>query len=330
MKLFALPTIFIDFETYWADDYTLSKMPTQAYILDKRFRAHGAGIAVNDGKIIWYRHEQLWAVINALHNKYPRAIWVAHNALFDLTIVSLIYGVSPLLIADTAGMARALVGSRLKRHSLDAVAKLLLGKEKGRQLASSKNIEVLPSHIEKDIATYCTVGTEENGDVLMTREIYKILAPHFPAKELLVMTWLTKMMTEPRILLDGEMLWDYHNEVVQRKETLLAELQVDKKDLMSNDKFAVLLDNFGVAPPTKLNAKGEVKWAFAKTDQGLKDLLEHESEDVQALVGARMDVKSTIEETRSKRFAELAQYNPVGVPLAYSGALNTHRFSGRG
>lgn len=330
MKLFSLPTIFIDFETFWADDYTLSKMPTQAYICDNRFRAHGVGIAINDGPIKWFSHSVIGAVLHALHSKYPRAIWVAHNALFDLTIASLIYGISPMLIADTAGMARALVGSRLKRHSLDAVAKLLLGKEKGKQLANSKNIEVLPPDLEEQISIYCTIGTEENGDVLMMREIYKILCPHFPSKELLVMTWLTKMMTEPKILLDGDMLWDYYNEVVGRKEVLLAELQVDKKDIMSNDKFAVLLDSLGVVPPVKENAKGETKWAFAKTDEGLKELLEHENPDVQALVSARIDVKSTIEETRSKRFAELAQYNPVGVPLAYSGAVNTHRFSGRG
>lgn len=331
MKLFALPTIFIDFETAWSDDYTLSKMPTQAYIMDERFRAHGLGVAINDGPIKWYSHDLVGAILNALHSKYPRAIWVAHNALFDLSILSFIYNISPMLIADTAGMARALVGSRLKRHSLDAVAGLLLNKKKGKQLASSKGIlGPLPPDIEEQIAVYCTVGTEENGDVLMTREIYKLLAPLFPAKELLVMTWLTKMMTEPRILLDEEMLWNYHNEVVEKKTQVLTDLQIDKKDLMSNDKFAVLLDRMGVIPPTKISARtGKESWAFAKTDEGMKDLLEHENSDVQALVSARLEVKSTIEETRSRTFANLARYNPVGVPLAYSGAVNTHRFSGR-
>lgn len=324
MKLFSLPTIFIDFETFWADDYTLSKMPTQAYVCDARFRAHGCCIAINDGPIKWFSHAQLPAILNALNQKYPRSIWTAHNALFDLTIVSLIYGVSPILIADTAGMSRALIGSRLKRHSLEAVGKFLECGEKGFELIKSKNVEVLTAELEEKIADYC------RQDVQIMREVYKKLCPYFPAQELLVMTWLTKMMTEPKILLDEDMLWDYHNEVVGRKETLLAELQVDKKDIMSNDKFAVLLDSLGVSPPTKENAKGETKWAFAKTDEGLKELLEHENPDVQALVAARIDVKSTIEETRSKRFAELGKYNPVGVPLAYSGAPNTHRFSGRG
>jgi len=323
LKLFALPTIFCDAETHWADDYTLSKMPTQAYICDSRFRAHGFCIAINDGPIKWFSHDVLEPVFRVLHAKYPRAIWVAHNALFDLTILSLVYGVHPFLIADTAGMSRALVGSRLRSHTLDKVSELLLKRRKGLALAKSKNIEVLPPELEIEIASYC------RDDVDLMREAYKILCSHFPSKELLVMTWLTKMMTEPKLMLDETMLWNYHNEVVERKTRILEDLQVDKKDLMSNDKFAVLLDTFGVVAPTKLNAKGEEKYAFAKTDQGLKDLLEHENEDVQALVAARMEVKSTIEETRSRTFAELSTFNPVGIPLAYSGAVNTHRFSGR-
>lgn len=323
MKLYGLPTIFVDFETYWSSDYTLSKMPTQAYIQDERFRAHGACIAINDGPIKWVSHAQLPAVFKALHTKYPTAIWVAHNQLFDGTILSLIYDIHPLFLADTAAMSRAIVGPHLRKHALLDVGRLLTGLDKGKELIKTLGIVELNPREEQMIAGYCTQ------DVHIMREVYRILCPLFPACELEVMTWLTKMMTEPKIHLNGELLWEYHHEVVGRKEKLLAELCVDKKDIMSNDKFATLLCAFGVEPPTKFNDKGIEKYAFAKTDQGLKDLLEHENEDVGALVAARLDVKSTIEETRSATFAKLSEFNPVGIPLAYSGAVNTHRFSGR-
>jgi len=334
LKLFVLPTIFCDFESYWAADYTLSKMPTQSYILDERFKAHGACIAVNDGPIKWVKHEALPRFLTLLTEKYPTAIWAFHNALFDATILSLIYGIHPCFIADTAGMSRALVGPQLKSHSLDKVSQLLLQQEKGKELIKTLGIRDLPPELEREIAGYCAK------DVHLMREDYKILAPLFPAAELEVMTWVTRMMTQPRIYLDEQMLWEYHNEVVARKGKILEELGIDKKDIMSNDKFATLLLNYGVVPPTKTREPTEnekkkgkfeevTKYAFAKTDQGLKDLLEHENEDVQALVAARLELKSTIEETRSKTFAELAQFNPVGVPLAYSGAVNTHRLSGR-
>lgn len=325
MKLHALPTIYTDYETFWSSDYTLSKMPTQAYILDERFKAHGCCIAVNDGPIKWFTHEQLPAVLPAVHAKYPKAIWVNQNSLFDATIHALHYGVHPLFLADTAAMSRALVGPHLKKHSLDDISKLLLQQEKGKALVKSLGVwDLKAAGIEEEIAEYCKL------DVHLMREIYKILCPLFPAAELEVMTWVTRMMTEPKILLDQDLLWQYHHEVVDRKTKILEELQVDKKDIMSNDKFATLLLALGVEPPRKTSLRtGKEAYAFAKTDAGLKDLLEHESEDVQALVAARLEVKSTIEETRSKTFAGLAAFNPISVPLAYSGAVNTHRFSGR-
>ena len=324
MKLHALTTIYTDFETAWSNEYTLSKMPTQAYVLDERFRAHGCCIAINDGPIKWFSHDVLKPVFKALDTKYPRSIWVNQNSLFDQTIFSLRYRIHPFLIADTAAMSRALIGPILRRHGLEDISKLLLNRSKGKELILSKGVwDLKEAGIEEQIAGYCYV------DVDLMRENYKILCPYFPASELLVMTWVTQMMTQPQFAFDGDMLWQYYHEVVDRKEGLLRELGIDKKDLMSNDKFATLLCSFGVDPPLKLNKNNETKYAFAKTDQGLKDLLEHEDPDVQALVSARLEVKTTIEETRSKRYAELAKYDRICVPLAYSGAIPTHRLSGR-
>lgn len=330
MNLSKATIIYIDFETYWADDYTLSKMPTQLYILDPRFKAHGACFAINDGPIKWVSHDKLQQMITLLANTYPNAIWVAHNALFDMTILAEVYGFRPKLVIDTAGMSRALVGPVLRSHSLDNLSELLLGRKKPPgELAKSKNIRDLPPALENTIAIYCA------GDVDLMRENLRIMAPHFPIYELPVMTWVTQMMTRPLIYLDQDMLWEYHKEIVRRKENILNEIGITRDVLMSNDKFAELLENMGVEPPLKQTKpsikfpQGRITWAFAKTDPGLKELLEHDDPDVQAVVAARLEVKSTIEETRSKTYATLADCNPVGIPLAYSGAIPTHRLSGR-
>jgi DNA polymerase len=104
---------------------------------------------------------------------------------------------------------------------------------------------------------------------------------------------------------------------------------VDKSELMSNQRFAVLLETLGVDVPMKISpTTGKSTFAFAKTDVGMKALLEHESPTVQALAAARLGVKSTLEETRTQRFIDIAKRDPrFPVPLKYAYA-RTKRSSG--
>jgi DNA polymerase len=102
-----------------------------------------------------------------------------------------------------------------------------------------------------------------------------------------------------------------------------------KKLLMSNDKFATLLRSYGVEPPTKIShTTGKVAYAFAKVDEGLKALQESTDERVQTIVAARLGNKSTLEETRTQRFIEMAQRGKFPVPLRYYGA-HSGRWSGQ-
>ena len=97
---------------------------------------------------------------------------------------------------------------------------------------------------------------------------------------------------------------------------------------MSNPKFAELLKSHGVIPPTKISpTTGKETLAFAKSDEEFKKLLEHENETVQALVSARLGVKSTIEETRTARFINIAMRGTMPIPLRYY-AAHTGRWGG--
>jgi len=69
-------------------------------------------------------------------------------------------------------------------------------------------------------------------------------------------------------------------------------------------------------------------YAFAKTDEEFKDLLDHENPYVQALAAARIGNKSTIEETRTENFIQIANRGKLPVPLKYAGAVVSHRWSG--
>jgi DNA polymerase len=99
--------------------------------------------------------------------------------------------------------------------------------------------------------------------------------------------------------------------------------------LASNPQFATVLESFGVTPPTKVSPKtGKVSFAFAKTDEGLKELLDHENPMVQAIVAARLQVKSTIEETRAVKYQDASLRGAWPVGYNFAGAQVTLRDSG--
>jgi hypothetical protein len=158
--------------------------------------------------------------------------------------------------------------------------------------------------------------------------LFEILSADFPATELRLIDLTIRMFTEPKLWLDGNLLHNHLDDIMAQKNGLLSMVASSKEDLMSNDKFAQILQSLDVVPPTKISpATGKETWAFAKTDEGFKALLEHESLGVQFLAGARLGVKSTLEETRTERFIEIAQRGLFPIPLRYY-AAHTGRWGG--
>lgn len=89
---------------------------------------------------------------------------------------------------------------------------------------------------------------------------------------------------------------------------------------MSNPKFAEVLKSLGVEPPMKASpTTGKETYAFAKTDEAFKALLEHPDERVQAVTAARLGTKSTIEETRTESMIGIARRGPLPILLNYWG-----------
>lgn len=128
--------------------------------------------------------------------------------------------------------------------------------------------------------------------------------------------------------IDRDKYWDLRREGCSADRLTPQQFEQLRKILASGPKYAQALTSLGVVPPTKINPKGEIKFAFAKTDQEHKALLEHDNPKVQALVAARMSVKSTIEETRAEKYLDASVRGAWPVAYSYSGAINTHRFSG--
>lgn len=100
-----------------------------------------------------------------------------------------------------------------------------------------------------------------------------------------------------------------------------------KKLLNSNKLFADLLTTLGVTPPTKTSpTTGKPTFAFAKTDEAMMELLEHEDPRVVAAVSARLSVKTSIEESRTQTLIGYAERGRFPIALRYYGA-HTGRWS---
>jgi DNA polymerase len=326
--------IGIDFETYYDKDYSLTKLTTEQYIRDPRFEVIMVGIRMPDENkfILTGTHEEIkWQLDRIDWSQYAV---VAHNAMFDAAILSWVFGIVPKAWLDTLGMSRAMFGGR--GNSLAALAKRYNMEEKGTEVHNmmGRTRNSLAPYEFQQYAKYCLHDVDLCYDLfhLMANGWYDLESidkrDNYPMQELQLIDVILRMYIEPVLRLNKDKLVQHLADVQKRKEDLLSASSASKDELMSNPKFAGILESFGVSPPMKISpTTGKAAFAFAKTDPGMKTLLEHPDERVQAVVAARMGVKSTLEETRTLRFIDIADRGNFPVPLKYS-AARTHRLGG--
>ena len=317
--------ITLDWETYYDKQYSLSKLTTEQYIRDERFEVIGLCIKHNDGPVEWFSgsHDEVAAYLARFD--WDNTGMLSHNTMFDAAILSWRFGITPKALFDTLSMSRALHGVNA-RHSLKAVSERYGVGEKGNEVQNALG-KRRADFSDTELARY---GEYCKTDAQLCYDIFNImLSRGFPKGELRLIDLTLRMFTEPTLELDMDLLEGHLIATKRAKEQLLTDAGVtDKKDLMSNQKFADMLRGFGVEPPMKVSpTTGKETYAFAKTDEDFKALEEHDDPRVQTLVAARLGNKSTIEETRTERFIEIAKRGKFPVPLRYY-AAHTGRWGG--
>ena len=316
--------ITLDFETYYAKDFSLTKLTTEEYIRNDRFEVIGVAVKENDGETKWFTGTH-GENSDFLHSyDWGNSALLAHYASFDGAILSWNFGIKPKAVFDTLCMARALHGVDAGGSLSALVERYQLGR-KGTEVldALGKNRKDFE---DADLAQY---GEYCKNDVNLTRALFnRLLDEGFPTAELKVIDVTLKMFTDPVLELNLPLLEQHLEDTKERKEKLLEACLADKDTLMSNDKFAEILKSLNVDPPTKTSLKtSKTAWAFAKTDEGFKELASFPDVRVQALVAARLGNKSTLEETRTQRFIDIAKRGKLPVPIKYY-AAHTGRWGG--
>ena len=315
--------ITLDFETYYSKDYSLKKLTTEEYVRDPRFEVLGVAIKVNNGDTEWASgtQEQLKTFLQEYN--WSKSMVLAHNTMFDGAILSWIFDIKPRAYTDTVCIARAVDGVETS-VSLKALSERYGVGEKGDEIQNT-----LDKH-RQDFTNeeLARLGDYAVNDVDLTYDLFTIMAKGFPKKELKLIDVSLRMFVEPVLDLNLDLLEDHLASTRQHKEELLMDARASKEDLMSNDKFAKLLAAYNVSPPKKISpTTGKEAWAFAKSDEKFKHLLTHQDVRVQSLVAARLGNKSTLEETRTQRFIDIAKRGLLPVPVRYY-AAHTGRWGG--
>ena len=322
----------IDFETYYSQEFSLSKMAMQSYVLADDFEVIGVSVAINHGDPAWFSGtmEDTRKWLQKFHFEDTNTLTVAQNAHFEGAILEWVFGIRPSRYYCTQMGARPFDVPFTERNSagLAKLAKYYKLPPKGEDLVASKGLRRADFSREHlvSFSDYC------DHDVELTRTIAYAQLPRFPDDELDLIDLTVKKFTRPEIKLNTALLMLGLESHVGDKERLLAAAGVtDRGEVMSNNKFAALLEALSVSPPMKMSpTTGQPAYAFAKTDQGFQALLSHPNEMVRGLAEARLANKSSLMETRLRSFIALSETRELlGIPLTYYGAT-TGRYSGSG
>lgn len=353
-----LPIWTIDFESFWSRLYSLSKMSPLEYVKGKEFQLISCSVKLND-----YPTDVLFGEKEIRHAfskiDWSKAGMCAHNMSgFDAYIVAYYLGIRPRMWFCTAAMARPIHGkttgvslAKLVQHYAPELTAMGIKPRKDNTIllnTQGKRLEDFTQAELKDMAVYNKDDTEQ------CRGLFKILSKHYSPAELWQIDAITRMRTEPQFELDAPLLETAASIERDRKLKSLLDLakmlrsevempevnwsdpdavaEAVRSELASAPKFSALLESLGVEVPMKpspTNPDKEVP-ALSKTDEAFVALQEHPNDLVAAAARARLDVKSTLLETRIGKFLTAGSLagGRLPIPIRYCGADTTGRDSG--
>lgn len=332
--------IVIDFETYYDKEYSLSKITTEKYIRCDRFECIGVAIKIGSMPTYFHKLENGIDVIrHIITSSYPNSPVVCLNAPFDMGILAFRYGIHPsftvdvMVMAKLCGFDRVAGGTSLAKLSAKAVELGIISQVKGNEVHNMLGVHASDMTAEQwqSYGDYCKL------DVDLTYALYMYMVDKVPTSELIMADITTKMWTKPAIQLDVPLLENYAEKLATEREQMLLNVAGDLgftdtdellKNLRSSKKFVALLEHLGIEVPLKWSEKKqEMIPAVSKTDLEFLELLEHENPLVRALVETKLGTMSSLAQTRTANFLDIASRGLFPVALRYASA-HTGRYGG--
>lgn len=354
--------VTIDFETHYAQDYSLSKMTPLGYVMDPRFQFISCSIKVDHHPTdVVFGEAKIRRAFKAIDHIVRDSLLLAHNMSgFDAYVCAYRLGVRPKLWGCTMAMARPIHAkttglglAKLVAHYADELRAMGISPVKDNtalvQTRGKRLEDFTPAELEA-MRTYNRTDTDQ------CYGLFHILRHFYTPAELWQIDAITRMRTEPQFELDRPLLEvalsversNKHKALIDLARDLRHDQQAGDADLdWSNEedvarfvrgelasapKFSAMLERLGAEVPMKPSPTNPTKQvpALAKTDEAFIALQESDDPLVAAAARARLSVKSTLLETRIGKFLTAGGLagGMLPVPLRYAGADTTGRDSG--
>ena len=326
--------LVLDFESFYDQDYTLSKMSTIEYITDNRFDFTGLGTQVITEKgssPVFVGKPELNGLMDILLERFgdnlENVVVVAQNAKFDITILQQKFEFIPPFVIDIVDLARH-YDARMSHHLKD-LAKLFGLSDKG-DTGQFKGF-----HWE-DMSDFQRLNLEmyADHDIWLEAELFEILWNYLttPEIEIPLARHTLKLFLQPRFKFDEKGAVELQEKMSEVFNNIIEPTGLTKKQLGTRKEFPIILQKLlpeGETVPTKQGKNGVI-CALAKDDVGMQLLLAHSDKKVRELCEARIAIKSwPTHIARVKNMATQAECSDglLRCALNYNGA-HTGRFSG--
>jgi DNA polymerase len=332
--------VFADTESFWSQTHSLSKMSPMQYVMHPDTEIISVSYAFGDDPthvIVGEDNIKRWAKQVDWSDK----LLIFHNGEgFDHMIWKWRLGVTPAMYGCTLAMARPHFSKTVGLSLAKLVEHFKLGVKDNTVLMNTKGRH-LCDFTPEEVAGMKKYNGE---DTDQCRGVFKRLLPMTPKDEMKLIDATIRMLVEPQFVVDKPLLVQTLMEERKRKQAALQELVKDlgcaleedpveavRAQLASAPKFAKFLASHDIEVPMKPSPTNPEKttYALAKTDEAFLALQDHDNPVVAAAALARLDVKSTLLETRIEAFLEASEAcgGKLPVPLKYYGG-HTGRWSG--
>ena len=202
----------MDFETYYSQTFSLSKITTEEYVRSPEFETIGVAVCEQGSAPTWFSGTKADTKKFLDSFELNKHLVIAHNAMFDMAILNWQFDIRPKGIADTLSMARAIHGTEVGGSLAKLAEHYNLG-AKGTEVLQAQGKRRIDFNAQ-DLAQY---GEYCKNDVVLTMGLFEQLSAGFPPSELRLIDLTIRMFSEPSLWLDGNILHNHLDRVQKRK-----------------------------------------------------------------------------------------------------------------